>query len=455
MIRVATLLFVSLTLAACGGSSGDSSGASGADIAVTNTSPSEVDAGQSVTFNIAVTNAGPQAASDVGLALHLDGAPAIGSITCAATGGATCPDSLSDTMTLATLPVGGGLIFLVTVPGSADLVGPITTSMTATAAADAEHANNTAESTTIAMDLRSGDYTVFASNGRQYTLTLDFNEKTWHMIGQQVDQSGIFTRDANGIDYVINGTARFRMGTDIVVGGLDFNLDGSLHSYDHGVRPFVGARKFTTSSATLSGKSFNMLGVNLRRNDSLEAVVLPATFAVGSMKVCLDPVPTLVANCAADQLATYALATIGQDIKGTDAVHKDVIHFRVAVSGGALIMLRAEDNSEATGREFRVGLPETNGLAGGSFAVSSTRSTWGTMTLSDTHYAMSGTNSDNTVIDETADLSALIATGPNGVRSGVLSPGGAPIYVGQSDPLAVMMGAANGAAEGTIDVGLR
>lgn len=463
MIRATCALLLALTVAiglpACGGSDGSTDLGSDAKIAVTNSSPESVYAGETITFTITVTNDGPAAASDVTLEHHLSGAPAIGPITCVATGGAACPEALGASMTLASFPAGGGLVFSIQVPGAADIVGPVTSAMIVSAAADTDHSDNTGESTTIAEDLRNGDYTVYASNGRQYTLTLDFNNKAWTMVGQQVNQGGTFSLDANGIDYVIAGASKFRLNSDgLIVGGFDFNLTDSNHSYDEGVRPFVASRTFTTDYAPLvvAGTSFNLLGVNLRRNDTLESVATPATFGKDVLQVCLAPVPVKVALCPAEALASYTLSVVGTELLGVDSVHQDSIHFRLARSGASYIVLRSEDAADGTGRQFRVGLADTTGLAGGTFAVSSTRGLWGTTTLTATHYAFSGTASDGTTVDETAELSALTNVSPTGIRRGNLATDVAPpIFVAQNDPLVVMLGVADGALEGTIDIGLR
>lgn len=455
MIRVASALLVALTLSACGGSDGTTDVGDNADIAVSSTGQAEVYAGETISFVVTVTNVGPAEAKDVALTHHVDGAATLSSITCSATGGAACPATLGSSMTLPSLPVGGGLVFHIDVPSTPDQIGPVTNSMIATAEADDNHANNIGESTTIAMDLRNGDYTVYGSNGRQYTLSLDFNQMTYQMVGQQMDRSGLFTRDVDGVGYVFEGTAHFRMAQDLVVGGFPFNLEDSEHPYDHGVRPFVGARAFSVQLSGLAGKSYNLMGINLRRNDLLESVVYPSTFGNGVLHSCRAPLPVRVDLCPTDFLYTYTLVAVGNEIKGTDATHKDVIHFRLAQSGSSLILLRAEDAADATGRHFRVGLADTTGLAGGSFATSSTTSAWGTTTLTNTSYTFSGTLTDGTVVNDSAALSPLTNVGPAGLRRGNRLGDSAAIYLGQNDALMLTLGAAEGLAEGAMDIGLR
>jgi len=422
MIRAFASLSLALLLAACGGSS-DSSGPT-PDLAVSDTGPAEVMAGETVTFTATVSNAGPGVATNVTITHHLDGAPAVGAITCAATGGATCPAAVGESMTVDSLPVGGGLIFHIEVTGATDLTGAITSSLTAHTAADTNHDNDTAEATAIALDLRNGDYTVFASNGRQYTLTLNFNERTWEMAGSQVNQSGSLTPDPDGVSYNFNstGTARFRTSQDLVVGGFDFNLTGSDHDYDHGVRPFVAARSFVTQAADLVGLSFNQMGLNLRRNDTIESPVLPTTFGTGVMQVCVAPIPTRVDQCPVQSLANYTLSVNAGTFSAVLRLNNttvDSIQFRVALSGTNKILLRAQDAFDETGRHFRVGLPESAGLAGGTFNASSSRGAWGVTTLTDTHYSFSGTLADGTALDEAAGLAALVSTAPRGLRGGL------------------------------------
>lgn len=456
MIRVASALLVALTLSACGGSDGSTDLGDNADISVNTSGPVEIYAGENASYVVSVANEGPAEAKDVALSYHLDGAATLGAVTCAATGGANCPASLGSAMTVSRLPAGGGLVFRIEAASLADHIGPVTLSMTATAANDENHVNNRDESTTIAMDLRNGAYTVYASNGRQYTLTLDFNRMAYAMVGAQVNHTGTFTPDADGVGFVFGGTARFRTAPDLVVGGFDFNLPPTdLHPYDHGVRPFVAARRFTTDTSALKDTSFNLLGLNLQRNDKLGSAAIPSTFGEGVLHSCLAPIPVRVGSCPSELLGTYALTVQGTEIVGVDEGRHDLIHFRLAQSGSSLILLRAEDSADASERQFRVGLVETAGLAGGTFATSSTSSAWGMTALSDTHYAFAGTLTGGSAVSESANLTPLTNVGPTGLRRGNRSSDAAAIYLGQNNALMLTLGAAGGLAEGTMDIGLR
>lgn len=464
MIRAAAFrLIVPLTvlaLAACGGSDGPVPVGEDADLLVTSTGAAEVNAGEPIVFTITVANDGPATATGVTITHQLAGAPAIGSITCSATGGASCPAALGEAMSLESLPRGGGLIFHIEVPGDVNRIGPVTSTMTAASEDDPRTGNNMAAHTTTAIDLRNGDYTVFGSNGRQYTLTLNFNTSTYAMVGQQVDAAGTFTRDPDGVSYVFSatgtGTARFRTAPDMVVGGFDFNFDGSTQPYDQGVRPFVASRSFSSDIAGLNGRSFNLMGLNLRRNSTIQAPVLPSTFGDGVLRSCFSPLFLRVDQCPAEHLATYTLNVSNGVVTGRDNTRDDTIHFRIAQSGDTLLLLRAEDAFDNTGRHFRVGLPESSGLAGGSFVASSTRTAWGSTTLSDTAYSFSGTTTAGTALTETADLVPLVGgQSPTGLRRGLRSGDSAPILFTQGGPLYLMLGERLGLAEGTMDIGVR
>ncbi len=455
MIRSTATLLLALTLAACGGSDSGSSAGSNADISVTNGGEGEVNAGDTMTFVATVANNGPAVATGVTITHHLDGAPAIGGIVCAATGGAACPAALGESMTIDSFPAGGGLVFTITVPGAPDRPGAVTSSMSATAAADQDITNNRAEATTIALDLRNDTYTMFGSNGRQYTLVLDFNVMSYHVFGSGVNYEGDLAHDPDGVGYLFNGagTARFRTSADLVVGGFDF--DASDQPYDMGVRPFVATRRFVTNASTLVGRSFNLMGVNLRKNRLQQSVVIPATFVSATqLTACVAPVPVKVADCPAQYKTDYTLTQNGSTFIGTAAVETENIRFNVAQSGDALIFLRAEDAADNTGRHFRVGLEESAGLAGGSFVASSTRAAWGSTTLTDTHYAYDAVTTAGIAINEAADLTSVSAVAPAGLRRGNRSTDTAPIFLTQGDPLYLMLGERGGLADGQIDIGI-
>ncbi len=97
-------------LAACGGSRSPS----GTDVAVSGSGPADaVSAGDAVVFEMSVRNQGPNPAHDIKINNVLGNQLALLSVTCTASGGATCPEEPGLAMDVSKLPTGGQLDFTV------------------------------------------------------------------------------------------------------------------------------------------------------------------------------------------------------------------------------------------------------------------------------------------------------------------------------------------------------
>lgn len=94
-------------------------------------------------YRMTVVNAGPDAATEVALTVSLDGGQTLGAVTCAASGGASCPATLGARMTVPKLPHGGRLEFSVpgTIPSD---TGTFSGTMSASVKGDPVTANNSA-----------------------------------------------------------------------------------------------------------------------------------------------------------------------------------------------------------------------------------------------------------------------------------------------------------------------
>ena len=103
-------LACSLMLVACGGGSGRG----GSDVAVTGTGPvAQVLGGEVAVFVMTVANIGDNPANTVNLVNLVGNQLALTGITCSASGGAVCPETVGVTMTITSLPAGGSLAFAV------------------------------------------------------------------------------------------------------------------------------------------------------------------------------------------------------------------------------------------------------------------------------------------------------------------------------------------------------
>jgi len=115
----------------------------GADIVVTATSPqSPIASGKSAEFRIKVFNAGPKDASNVTIIDTIGAQSKLVSMSCTATGTAVCPDPVTLSMKVPTLPKGDELDFVVTLK-LADLpTGIIIDSLVANFDKDGDPNNN-------------------------------------------------------------------------------------------------------------------------------------------------------------------------------------------------------------------------------------------------------------------------------------------------------------------------
>ena len=171
------------SLAGCGGSSDSGNGnppptgSGSADISVAGSVLAPLAVGGGIAdYRMTVANAGPDSASNIALTTSVDGGQSLGTIVCAAGGGAVCPASPGAAMTIPSLPKGGTLNFSIPATIPADS-GTFSASMTAVAQGDPVTSNNTATASVTAtarnsvhLASDSGDY-IGAGQIYDYTQT--------------------------------------------------------------------------------------------------------------------------------------------------------------------------------------------------------------------------------------------------------------------------------------------
>ena len=193
-IRMLAAAAASMVLVACGGGDGGAETASSApppvapapsqptvpvvryDIAVTAVDVTTPIAGGGATaYVLTVANTGPDAATDVALAVTADAQQTLGKMRCSASGGATCPANPVASMSVPSLPSGGSLTFTVPTTTTPVALGTVGGTLTVTAAKDTDAANNSARSTVqvvapnrITLTSDAGDY---IGQGRTYSYT--------------------------------------------------------------------------------------------------------------------------------------------------------------------------------------------------------------------------------------------------------------------------------------------
>jgi uncharacterized repeat protein (TIGR01451 family) len=431
------VLALSAALAACGGGGG-SDGEVSADVVAQAAVAAQVRGGDTAVFTATVSNSGPDAARNLTITPLLASGFSIGTVNCAASANASCPATDGLSWTVATLPVGGTLTFSIEVPVPTAARGEITGSLEVALAGDPVLSNNAASAVTIAEDARNDTYQVYATNGSEYQLTLDFDAETYAMAGEGLDEEGSFTPDATAGSFTIEGNAKFRVAPDLIVGGFDFG---------GGVKPFVAGRTFAQTLQEVAG-TYSMLGINLPDAGAADSRIVSARIVGSTLTICNDNIIYAVADCPNASRINSSLTVNEGEFTGIDAVNNETSTFRVARSGDTLVYLRA--GTVGNSKRVRIALRETNGLAGGSFFGSSTQGAWNAWTLTDVAYSTVGTSSSGASISDAASLN-IISTVP-GIRRGNRDSDGANVFVMQDGPIAVLVGSRGGPAAGHMEI---
>lgn len=404
---------------------------------VTQTAPATVAGGSTTAFTAVVSNPGSAAANNITITETLSRGYAV-TVACTASSGATCPTTLGPTMTLASLPAGRFLTitYLITVP-STDR-GDIVNVVTVTSDSDTQTDNNTSSATIVAGDSMSGAYKVYAANGQQYDLTIDFDALSYTMSSANLPPvPSSFNADSSAGGYTVSGNTRFRTADNLIVGGHDF---GS------GVLPYVAARTFVTAAGA---GTFNLATRNVSPAGA-SSHAGTATISGNVLQVCqVDDVVETTRECGS-ALKNYTLTASGNEFTGIETTSGEAFTFRLARVGDATILLSARPATDGS-QQFRIGLPDAAGLIGGTLSGSSTNGDWISVAMTASSYAYVGGS-----LSESLQLQVTTNVGPFAMLPDIQPgfPYGSAHYVLQASPLAVMVGTFGGTANGLLQVSL-
>lgn len=236
-------------------------------------------------------------------------------------------------------------------------------------------------------DPRNGDYTMVAANARDYTLTLDFDAKTYRVAGNGLDQSGTITADGNAFDFspgnsvgaTGTSTTRFSMATDTVVG--EFVLP-------EGALPFIAPRKFVNTAADAAG-TYNMLGrvvdtTGAAPNSTIQQGQITAD---GHLLTCDDNGIYEISSCPTASVTTGTLTVSGNVF--TSTTPNGYFTFRVAQVGSDKVYVRDSASNPPT-RRFVIGTPATTSFASSTFLGGTTEPSWGTISVTSSSYTSTG-----------------------------------------------------------------
>ena len=232
-------------------------------------------------------------------------------------------------------------------------------------------------------DARSGDYTMLAADGREYTLNLDFDAATWRIAGTDFERAGSFTAGSHGEFHVTPSnsvgaegttTLRFTQFSDTVVGTANLPT---------GVRPFLASRSMATSVAAIAG-TYNMLGREVyddgNENTSIQQGEITAS---GELRICEHIVIYTVDICPPEAIWQGPVTVEGTLF--TSHTPGGPLRFRVLNVAGEHIFVRASA-STTTRRRFMVGTPAGPVYHAGVFRSGGSDASWGTDTVTTNAY---------------------------------------------------------------------
>jgi hypothetical protein len=208
-----------------------------------------------------------------------------------------------------------------------------------------------------AADARNGDYTMFAADAQEYTLSLDFDARTWRVAGNGVTDSGGFSVDTGGS----GGTG----GTLPDHYWVEDDAAFGTHRVGQAVLPFIAARSFVTTVADASG-FYELLGRTVDTAGGTPNTTMQEAFisSDGRMFTCADDAVRVLANCPVSSTITGTLTVTGTQFR-SDTPNGTIL-FRVARIGPDKVLLRA-GTSAASKRQLWIGVLASTTFFAGNF----------------------------------------------------------------------------------------
>jgi hypothetical protein len=260
-------------------------------------------------------------------------------------------------------------------------------------------------------DARNGDYVMFAADARKYTLSLDFNAKTYHVVGNGTDVSGtikeettagVFDFDGSSTSAAPAGAPHFKWANDTAVGAFSFAA---------GTVPFIAPRTFATTVADAAGTYNFLTSQQDTAAPSDNAIFSGDLSASGTLRMCNDNQVYAIAQCPTTSVVT-ATVTYSSDHFIADLGGGATFPFYVAKVGSDKALLRASASS-GTSRRLYVGM-ESAAFAGGTFTGENSLGKGTTTSLTSTAYSATW-RAGSTSTTHTGTVNALGGTGPVGL----------------------------------------
>lgn len=313
-------------------------------------------------------------------------------------------------------------------------------------------------------DARNQSYKVFATNGSQQTLALNFDTMSYAM----TDETGLAVSDSFSADAAQPGTyvfkssrntaatnnSRFRLVTDAVVGSFPFQVAQVPGSY--AVQPFIGSRAVVATQSALDG-IYIRFGINMRPGvvDS-QIRQVQVTGGGTSLLMCNEIAITSIAACPPASIATYAISA-GSSAGSWSTVNvanaNDKGALSVILVDGKKVYIAAGINSAAPNDSiFRIGLIDSSTWLNTTARGGDNKGAWGTFGFDATTYTATLIKADGTASNISYGLNAVSASIP--ALKGVNLGGTDRYFAMQDGTLSVVVGARTNPVTGYLQIGL-
>jgi len=416
------------------------------DVSVSNLAAGPtIPAGQMTTFTATIANSGPAVATNLTITQGLSTPLKPGPVTCVAEGGATCPADTSFPMSVDSLPVNGKLTLAISANVPAGYRGTATSTVGVKDDNDSSSGNNESVATATVVDARNGSYQAYATDAKTYDMTVDFDAATYAVSGNGVDARGTLTT-TDQLTYAVSSNQEIRASAaDLLVGAFDFGA---------GPKAFIAARSFATTADDIGSAAFTVFGLSTNHLGTTTSTFESQVFdASGAMVDCTSTSQLFRESACPDSSKTnYTLTFSGPDITAVDAGHNDTITMRVAKSGDARILLRAETDASCNCDRFSVGIPDNVLGLSGTFVGASSNGATGGLKLGASSYDVQWLSSTGVQSTDSATLAAQGSSAPVGLRGGVRASDGSFIWVIENAPVALVLGAFGTPADGTMEL---
>ncbi|WP_124459706.1 hypothetical protein [Variovorax sp. KBW07] len=313
-------------------------------------------------------------------------------------------------------------------------------------------------------DVRSGSYRVYAANGTQQALSVDFDTGSYTMTDNLgVAESGSFSEDftepgtyvfASSRVTAVANTARFRVAADAIVGAFPFQTAYSSPAA-YAVQPFVAARSFLTTAAQLDG-TYNRFGVT-RSPGGPDSQMLAMRISGGGtlLEFCFDNAIYKIDLCPAASKRTYTVAAGTDDawVATNTANANETANFRMARIGGQNVYLSAGLSTTPAVQFLRIALPESPNWPTTRGLGASTEGSWGSNLIDTANSVRTATNPDGSYGILALSVGGTFSSQPEGIRL-VNASGTRKYYAMQNGLLSVVVGTRNPNTQGYVQINL-